>query len=117
VLLETLDFAKKALKHRKLQPIIALTGLTICVASTVFLVLLGQGLGLIFAQTSGVKIVSFLSGIIAQFIYFEVVLIFLVGMGVIYFLFSSLMADRRRDVGLIKALGSIGETGFFLCYG
>jgi len=91
---------------------IALMGMIICVASTVFLVLLGQGLGLIFAPTSGVKIVSFLSASIAQFIYFDTVLIFLVGMGVIYFLFTSMMADRRRDVGLIKALGSIGEGGF-----
>jgi len=112
VLLDTLDFAKKAIKHRKLQPIIALVGLVICVASTVFLVLLGQGLGLIFNSATTTRPVSFLSKTIAQFIYLDVGLIFLVGIGVVYFLFTSMMADRRRDVGLIKALGSMGETGF-----
>ena len=112
MLLDTLDFAKKAIKHRKLQPIIALVGLVICVASTVFLVLLGQGLGLIFNSATTTRPVSFLSKTIAQFIYLDVGLIFLVGIGVVYFLFTSMMADRRRDVGLIKALGSMGETGF-----
>ena len=111
-MLGPLDFAKKAFKHRKLQPAITLIGLIICVASTIFLVLLGQGLGLIFAESVGTRFVSFLSSTISQFIYFDTVLIFLVGMVVIYFLFTSMMADRQKDVGLIKALGSKENLGF-----
>jgi hypothetical protein len=111
-LLGLLDFAKKAFRHRRLQPAITLIGLIICVASTIFLILLGQGLGLLFAQSVGTRFVNFLSRTISQFIYFDTALIFLVGMVVIYFLFSSLMADRQKDVGLIKALGSKENLGF-----
>jgi ABC-type antimicrobial peptide transport system permease subunit len=111
-LLEPLDFAKKAFKHRKFQPAITLIGLVICVASTIFLILLGQGLGLLFAESIGTRFVSFLSSTISQFIYFDTILVFLVGMVVIYFLFTSLMADRQKDAGLIKALGSKERLGF-----
>jgi ABC-type antimicrobial peptide transport system permease subunit len=111
-LLGLLDFAKKAFKHRKFQPVITLIGLTICVASTIFLILLGQGLGLIFAQSIGTRFTNFLSSTISQFIYFDTALIFIVGLVVIYFLFSSMMADRQKDVGLIKALGSKENLGF-----
>jgi ABC-type antimicrobial peptide transport system permease subunit len=112
ILLGLLDFAKKAFKHRKIQPAITLLGLVICVASTIFLILLGQSLGLIFAQSTGTRFVNFLSSTISQFIYFDTALIFLVGMVVIYFLFTSMMADRQKDVGLIKALGSKENLGF-----
>jgi len=111
-LLGLLDFAKKSFRHRKFQPAITLIGLTICVASTIFLILLGQGLGLLFTQNTGTRFVNFLSSTISQFIYFDTALIFLVGMVVIYFLFSSLMVDRQKDVGLIKALGSKENLGF-----
>jgi len=111
-LLGLLDFAKKSFRHRKFQPAITLIGLAICVASTIFLVLLGQGLGLLFTQNTGTRFVNFLSSTISQFIYFDTALIFLVGMVVIYFLFSSLMVDRQKDVGLIKALGSKENLGF-----
>lgn len=111
-MLGLLDFAKKSFRHRKFQPAITLIGLAICVASTIFLVLLGQGLGLLFTQNTGTRFVNFLSSTISQFIYFDTALIFLVGMVVIYFLFSSLMVDRQKDVGLIKALGSKENLGF-----
>lgn len=111
-MLGTLDFAQKAFKHKKFQPAITLTGLVICVASTIFLVLLGQSLGLFFAQNVGTRFTNFLSSTISQFIYFDTALIFLVGLFVIYFLFSSLMSDRQKDVGLIKALGSKENLGF-----
>jgi ABC-type antimicrobial peptide transport system permease subunit len=106
------DFAKKAFKHRKFQPMITLIGLITCVASTIFLVLLGQGLGLSVTQITETQFTSFLSSTISQFIYFDTALIFIVGMVVIYFLFTSMMADRQKDVGLIKALGSKENTGY-----
>jgi len=111
-LLDSLDFARKTVKHRKIQPIITLLGLVICVASTIFLVLLGQGLGLIFTQTIVTRFINFLSITISQFIYFDTALIFIIGMVVIYFLFTSMMADRQKDVGLIKALGSKKNIGY-----
>jgi len=111
-LLDNFEFAKKAFKHRKFQPAIALIGLVICIASTIFLILLGQGFGLLFGSHVGTRFVNFLSSTIAQFIYFDTALIFLVGMVVIYFLFTSMMADRQKDVGLIKALGSKDDIGF-----
>jgi len=111
-LLDSLDFAKKAFKHRQFQPAITLIGLVVCVASTIFLILLGQGLGLIFAKNAGPRVAHFLSSTISQFIYFDTALIFLVGMVVLYFLFTSMMADRQKDVGLIKALGSKENLGF-----
>ncbi|MCL1978248.1 MAG: hypothetical protein FWG55_09160 [Candidatus Bathyarchaeota archaeon] len=111
-MLDNFEFAKKAFKHRKFQPAIALIGLVICIASTIFLILLGQGFGLLFGSHVGTRFVNFLSSTIAQFIYFDTALIFLVGMVVIYFLFTSMMADRQKDVGLIKALGSKDDIGF-----
>jgi ABC-type antimicrobial peptide transport system permease subunit len=111
-LLSNLDFGRKAFKHRKFQPILALIGLAICVASTIFLVLLGQGLELIFAPSSNGRIANFLSGTISRFIYFDSALIFIIGMLLILFLFSSMMADRKHDASLIKALGSTKDVGF-----
>lgn len=111
-MLGNIDFARKVFKNKKIQPTLALIGLIICVASTTFLVLLGQSLGLIFNPSQTNTSTMFLSGTVSRFIFFDSFLIFLVGMLNIYFLFSSMMADRKRDAGLIKALGSAGDLGF-----
>lgn len=105
-MLSILDFAHKAIKHRKFQPILALLGLIICVASTIFLILLGQILG----ENKGPA--NFLSSLTSKFIYLDTVLIFFTGMVIIVFLFSAMMVDRKTDTGLIKALGSVENLGF-----
>ncbi len=110
-LLDQLEFARKDFKHRRFQTLLAFSGLVICVSSTIFLILLGQNLGLTFVTKSASQLSSGLSNVISAFVGFDTILIFAIGMLTIYFLTSSMMANRIRDTGLIKAIGSTGETG------
>lgn len=106
------DFGKKEIKHKKFRFLLVFLGLIFCVSSTIFLISVSQNLGFtVFSSSSKLFTVS-ISKIIANYMFFESVLVFLMGTLTLYFLSSAMMAGRVRNVGLVKVLGSMDKNGF-----
>jgi ABC-type antimicrobial peptide transport system permease subunit len=92
------------LLRRKLQTGITVTTLTLSVASTLFLLLFTNRLGLGMTSTTSILTVG-LAATFRQFILFVGILIFVVGAVLSSFIVFLMMAQRTRDFGLIKAAG------------
>jgi ABC-type antimicrobial peptide transport system permease subunit len=103
------------LMRRKLQTGLTLTTLTLCVASTLFLLLFSGRLGVGIASATNTLTLG-LSNIFSQFILFIGVLVFVVGAVLVSFIVFLMMAQRTRDFGLIKAAGCPNSlvAGYFL---
>jgi ABC-type antimicrobial peptide transport system permease subunit len=98
-------FPVNDLLRRRLQTGLTLLSLTVCVASTLFLLLFGDQIG--FGLTSVAKntlTVGYYS-IFSSFLLFVLVLVFAVGTVIVSFIAFLIMAQRTRDFGLIKAAG------------
>ena len=105
-----LDFGKGEIKQKKFRFLLVFFGLIICVSSTIFLIAISQSLGFsVFSSSTKLFTVS-ISNIIANYIGFESVIIFLTGVIAMYFLSSTMIAGRIRDIGLIKALGNTDKN-------
>ena len=106
------SFPIKDLARRKFQTSLAIIGLTICTATTVFLTIFGDSLGLgVSFLTSGKLTVGF-SRISSVFITFVSLLNILAGALITYFLVSLTMSERVRDIGVMKASGCLTELAF-----
>ena len=92
------------LLRRKLQTSLTIATLTLSVASTLFLLLFSNRLGIGIASATGTLTLG-LTAILSQFIIFIGVLIFIVGAVLTSFIVFLMMAQRTRDFGLIKAAG------------
>lgn len=103
------------LLRRKLQTSLTVATLTLSVASTLFLLLFSNRLGLGFASSTGTLTLG-LTAIFSQFILFISILIFVIGAVLTSFIVFLMMAQRTRDFGLIKAAGCPNSlvAGFFL---
>jgi ABC-type antimicrobial peptide transport system permease subunit len=98
------NFALNDLRRRKMQTSITITTLTLSVASTLFLLLFTDRLGLDETSVSGTLTLG-LTAIFSQFTLFVGVLIFIIGAVLTSFVAFLMMAQRTRDFGLIKAVG------------
>ncbi len=109
------DFPANDLLRRKLQTSLAITTLTLSVASTLFLLLFSNRLGLGISSAAGV-LTQGLTAILGQFILFIGVLVFAVGAVLTSFIIFLMMAQRTRDFGLIKAAGCPNSlvAGYFM---
>jgi ABC-type antimicrobial peptide transport system permease subunit len=103
------------LLRRKLQTSLTIATLTLSVASTLFLLLFSNRLGLGIASATGTLTLG-LTAIFSQFNLFIVVLIFVVGAVLTSFIVFLMMAQRTRDFGLIKAAGCPNSlvAGYFM---
>ncbi len=103
------------LLRRKLQTSLTIATLTLSVASTLFLLLFSNRLGLGFASSTGTLTLG-LTAIFSQFILFIGILIFAIGAVLTSFIVFLMMAQRTRDFGLIKAAGCPNSlvAGYFL---
>ncbi len=97
-------FPVSDLLHRRFQTGLAITTLTLSVASTLFLLLFSSRLGLGISSATGTLTMG-LNAIFSQFLLFISILIFLVGAVLTSFIFFLMMAQRTRDIGLIKSAG------------
>jgi predicted lysophospholipase L1 biosynthesis ABC-type transport system permease subunit len=79
--------------------------LTICIASTLFLLLFADGIGFGIALAARSTLTIGFYAIFSNFLLFVGILIFAVGAVVISFITFLMMAQRTRDFGLIKAAG------------
>lgn len=104
------------LMRRKFQTFLTVISLTLCVASTFFLLLFSERTGFgIFAATEE-KLTASFSNIFSQLILFLQILIFIVGVVVISFMTFLMMRQRVRDIGLMKAAGCPNDLifGYFM---
>jgi len=99
------SFPLNDLLRRKLQTSLTLISLIICVASTLFLLLFSNKIGLgISAAVEGKLTIGF-SMIFSPFIIFVEILAFIVGAVIISFMIFVMMSQRVKDIGLMKASG------------
>lgn len=103
------------LVRRKLQTTLTVLSLTLSVASTLFLLLFTNRLGLGIAASKGTLTLG-LSSIFSQFTLFIGALIFVIGAVLTAFIVFLMMAQRTRDFGLIKAAGCPNSlvAGYFM---
>jgi len=107
-----LGFPLKDLSRRGFQTALAVAGLTMCTATTVFLVAFGESLGLGLTLLAGGGLTSGFSYIFSAFVLVVALLGFLAGAAVVSFLVSASMSERVRDVGVMKATGGTAEAVF-----
>jgi ABC-type antimicrobial peptide transport system permease subunit len=98
-------FPANDLLRRRLQTSLTIISLTSSVASTLFLLLFSERIGLGMTSTAGGTLTRGLSVVFSQFVLFDGVLIFAVGAVIVSFAVFLMMAQRTRDFGLIKAAG------------
>jgi ABC-type antimicrobial peptide transport system permease subunit len=110
------SFPINDLLRRKLQTSLIIISLTLCVASTLFLLLFCENVGLGISLTVENKLTTGFSIVFYQFIVFMGILIFVVGAVMISFLVFVMMSQRIRDIGLMKAAGCPNNLifGYFM---
>ena len=109
-------FPVNDLLRRKLQTSLIVISLTLCVASTLFLLLFGEKIGFEISLIGEGKLTAGFSTVFSSFILFLGVLIFIVGAVIISFMVFVMMSQRIRDIGLMKATGCPNDLifGYFM---
>ena len=109
-------FPVNDLLRRKLQTSLALISLTVCVASTLFLLLFSDQIGFGITSAAENTLTIGYYAIFSSFLRFVGILVFAVGAVIVSFITFLMMAQRTRDFGLIKAAGCPNSLvfGYFL---
>src|SRR5256885_927143 len=106
-LIGPLGFATKSLRRRGFHSYIAFLGLTLTVATTTFLLLLGQDLATRLGDDSSMRSTFGISWLIFAYMVLALGLIGIVGLLSTSCLVSSMISQRMRDIGVIKAAGAL----------
>jgi len=103
------------LMRRRLQTSLTISILMLSVASTLFLLLFSNRLGVGIASTSDTLTVG-LNAVFSQFTLFIGVLIFVIGAVLTSFIVFLMLSQRTHDFGLIKAAGCPNSlvAGYFM---
>ncbi len=112
-----ISFPVKDLTRKKTQTALTFLGLTITVAATVFLILLGSGLGVeVGLLTRGGRLTGGFYNIFFQFTLILSILNLIIGPIITSFLVHLMMSDRMKDIGIMKASGCLSGSifGYFL---
>jgi ABC-type antimicrobial peptide transport system permease subunit len=112
---ETL-FSINDLLRRRSQTALVTVGTALCVASTLFLLLLGSKIGFGILSVGETKLSASFSAVFSRFVLFAELLVFVVGIVIISFLIHAMMAQRMKDIGLMKAAGCPNDLifGYFM---
>jgi len=105
-------FPVNDLLRRRLQTGLVVISLTLCVASTLFLLLFSERIGVGIFVRSEDRLSAGFSAVFRQFQMLAVLLILVIGAGAVSFLTFMMMSQRTRDVGLMKAAGCPNEHAF-----
>jgi ABC-type antimicrobial peptide transport system permease subunit len=111
-LIGPLGFAGKNLSRRGFHSYLAFVGLTVSVASTTFLLLLGQGLATRLGAVLSPKGTFGIDWLFFGYLILALILIIIVGAVSTSYLVSSMLNQRMRDIGVIKAAGSLPRRLF-----
>jgi ABC-type antimicrobial peptide transport system permease subunit len=106
------SFVVNDLLRRKFQTTIITISLTLCVASTLFLLLFTSRIGLSLSQTAEGRLTSGFSTVLSPFLLFLAILIIVAGAVIISFLVYMMMFQRVRDIGLMKSTGCPNDLIF-----
>jgi len=109
-------FPVNDLLRRRLQTSLAIVSLTLCVASTLFLLLFGERIGTGVFSLAQNKLTAGFSLVLDRFMLFIGLLVFVVGMVIVAFTVFVMMSQRIRDIGLMKAAGCPNDLvfGYFM---
>jgi ABC-type antimicrobial peptide transport system permease subunit len=104
------------LLRRKLQTSLIAASLTLCVASTLFLLLFSDKIGFGISLMAEGKLTAGFSTSFFRFIIFTGLLIFVVGAVIMSFMVFVMMSQRVRDIGLMRAAGCPNDLifGYFM---
>ena len=105
-------FPIKDLMRRKFQTGLTIIGLTICTATTVFLILFGENIGFEIAVVTGGRLTTGFSNVFSRFVFMISLLNILAGALVTFFLVYLSMSERVHDVGIMKAIGCLTSITF-----
>jgi len=105
-------FSVNDLLRRKFQTSLSILSLTMCVGATVFLLLFADRVGFGISLRVEGSLTAGLSSIFSNFLIFIAVLIFVAGAVVASFTTFVMMAQRARDIGLIRAAGCPNDVVF-----
>ena len=110
------SFPMNDLLRRKLQTSLIVISLTLCVASTLFLLLFSEKIGFGISLMAEGKLTAGFSTLFSRFIIFTGLLIFVVGAVIMSFMVFVMMSQRVRDIGLMKAAGCPNDVifGYFM---
>jgi ABC-type antimicrobial peptide transport system permease subunit len=111
-LIGPLGFAGKNLSRRGFHSLLAFIGLTLSVTSTTLLLLLGQGLAARLGVVLSPKGTFGIDWLFFGYLILALVLIVIVGAVSTSYLVSSMLNQRMRDIGVIKAAGSLPRRLF-----
>ncbi len=106
-LIGPLGFAAKNLRRRGFHSYLAFLGLTLTVATTTFLLLLGQDLATRLGIDSSMRSTFGISWLIFAYLVLALALVSIVGLLSSSYLVSSMINQRMRDIGVIKAAGAL----------
>src|SRR2546430_2537349 len=106
-LIGPLGFAAKSLRRRGFHSYLAFIGLTLTVATTTLLLLLGQDLATRLGIDSSMRSTFGISWLIFAYLVLALGLIGIVGLLSTSYLVSSMIDQRMRDIGVIKAAGAL----------
>jgi len=109
-------FPVNDLLRRKLQTSLIVISLTLCIASTLFLLLFGEKIGFKILLTVEGRLTSSFLTVFFSFIMFIAFLIFIVGAIIVSFMVFVMMSQRVKDIGLMKAAGCPNDLifGYFM---
>lgn len=104
------------LTRRKLQTGLIIAGQALCVASTLFVLSLSSRAGFGALATNQNKLTAGFAVVFSEFIILAEILVFVVGIVTISFLMHTMMSQRTKDIGLIKAAGCPNDVvfGYFM---
>jgi ABC-type antimicrobial peptide transport system permease subunit len=111
-LIGPLGFAGKNLSRRGFHAILAFLGLSLTVTSTTFLLLLGQGLYSRLGVNLSAKGTFGIDWLFFGYLLLSLILITIVGILSTSYLVSSMINQRMRDIGVIKAAGALPRRLF-----
>src|SRR2546427_2701432 len=106
-LIGPLGFAARSLRRRGFHSYLAFLGLTLTVATTTSLLLLGQDLATRLGLDSTMRSTFGISWLIFAYLVLALGLIGIVGLLSASYLVSSMISQRMRDIGVIKAAGAL----------
>ncbi|MHA1615111.1 MAG: FtsX-like permease family protein [Candidatus Thorarchaeota archaeon] len=109
---ELQTYASKDLKRRPFRSTLVLISLTSIVASTTFIFLFGNVLLDFSAFSITGTLAASMGMFFSTFVWFILLLVFILGAVVVSTTVSLEMVTRRRDIGLMKAVGTTLDTIF-----
>ncbi len=107
-----LGFAARNLRRRGFHSVLAFLGLTLTITSTTFLLLLGETLAVTLDIGFSTSVSFGLRWLVNGYLMLSLAFVLIVGLLSASYLVSSMVNQRLRDIGVIKAAGALPSRLF-----